>query len=109
MAIEINFDKKRTKLRDTANITPRQLFLGLMKEGFITPEEAIAAAQSRTAPAAIAAVLDSLPPMERATAYITWGSMMEVQRSNPLVATIAATTSLSEKELDLFFFNCSQL
>lgn len=90
-------------------ITRRQLLLALMSYNLITPSEALDAAQTGAAPAAIAAMFDVLSEPDRTAAYITWASMSVAERSNPLVAQLAAAQGMNEAAIDQFFIAASAL
>lgn len=85
------------------SITRRQLILALLAGGFITSAEALAAAQSGTAPAFIAAQFNALPEPQKTAAFITWATMSVCERSDPLLAAVAATRGLTDAELDDYF------
>jgi hypothetical protein len=95
-------------------ITRRQLLIGLGPEvdggmGYITAEEALAAAQTGAVPAAVEAVIQTLPEAQRNPARITWATMTLVEIDHPLVPLLAATQSLSEAQLRAFFAAYSQV
>ena len=85
------------------DITPRQLFIGLAREGFISWDEAEAAASSGAVPAAIEALFASLPAQQASEARITWARMSIVERKHPLIALIMAERDISHDQLDAFF------
>lgn len=85
-------------------ITRRQLLIGLQAGGFITAQEAIDSAQLKGIPAAIKDGIDSLPTQaERDAATITWYSMSQAERNNPLVAMFAARHHFSDMQVDELF------
>lgn len=86
-----------------ASITRRQLLLALKAAGIITPADAVAAAQTGAAPAAVAAMFDTLDEPHRTDAYITWASMSVAERDNPLVAMLAASQNMDTAAVDDFF------
>lgn len=86
-----------------AEISPRQLLIGLADKGWITPEEALAAATNGAPPAVIDALFSSFPPEQELAARITWARMTTVTRSDPLVPAFAATKGQSEADVDDFF------
>jgi hypothetical protein len=86
-----------------AEISPRQLLIGLAAKGWITPEEALAAATAGTPPAVIEGVFASLPADQQLAARITWARMTTVLRTDALVPLLAATKGQSEADVDAFF------
>lgn len=87
----------------TLTLTVRQFFIMLANSGYVTPEEAVAAAQTGVVPANIAAVFATLPPEQALAAQITWAKMVTVARNEPLIAAVAASLNLTEEEIDQFF------
>jgi hypothetical protein len=84
-------------------ISRRQLLIALAAAGFISAEEALAAAQTGAVPAAIAGIFDRLPAEQALAARITWATMTEVYRGDPLIgALVAAGVATSEQVDDLF-------
>src|SRR5688572_20812041 len=79
-----------TARRAVMQLTPRQLFIGLATAGFISEAEAIAAAGTGAIPAAVEAAIAPLPPEAQLAARITWARMTLVNRTDPLVALLAA-------------------
>ena len=81
-------------------ISRRQLLLGLASQGLITGEEALAAAQSGAVPAAVEAIFAQLPADQQLGARITWASMSQAERHNPLVDMMAVANSIPSDTLD---------
>lgn len=93
------------------DLSPRQLWLGLMFEEIITPAEAEAASLG-TIPAFIENVILSLPSdAQRAAARVTIRRGLSVERSNQLVTAALATlpTPPTSEEVDAFFIAYSQV
>ena len=90
-------------------ITRRQLLLGLAAEGLITPNEALSAAQTGAVPAAVEAVFIALPTDQQLGARITWASMSQAERTNPLVAMMAAAQGINSADLDALWRQWTQL
>ena len=97
-------------------ITMRQLLIGLMGAGWITPVEADAWSADGTLPKTITAVIDALPTeAERVAARITARKMSSAYRNDPLLiaAAQAAMPDATEQEisdtLDQAFREWSQL
>ena len=89
--------------RQTMFLTPRQLFIGLVTEGFITPEEGIAAAATGALPAAVEAAIGGIPAPQQVAARITWARMGTVMRTDPLVNLLGAAEGVGPEALDAFF------
>jgi hypothetical protein len=103
-------DPERLAARRAAmQMTPRQLFIGLATAGFITQAEAIAAAAGGSMPAAVEAAIAPMPPEAQFAARITWARMTLVNRTDPLVALLAAHQGLGVAELDAFFETFAQV
>nr|WP_263969345.1 hypothetical protein [Roseomonas sp. SXEYE001]MCV4210404.1 hypothetical protein [Roseomonas sp. SXEYE001] len=85
------------------SISRRQLLLELLERGLITAEEAEAAATVGAVPAKVAAVFDRLPPEQAIAARITWASMIEALRSDPLVPMLAAAEGKDDTYVDAVF------
>lgn len=92
-----------------SQISPRQMILGLYGQGFITADEALAAATSGAVPAAVDAVISALPAHAEVAARVTWARMSVVLRDDPLVGLLAASQGLSSAEVDAFFAACAAL
>lgn len=84
-------------------LTKRQFLIGLALGGFITASEAVAAAATGTPPAAISAVFDTLSADDKMAAQVTFASMTQVARDEPLVAACAASMGLTDAQVDDFF------
>jgi hypothetical protein len=85
------------------SLTRRQLLLALTGAGFLTPEEALAAATTGAVPAALAAVMASLPLEDQLGISITWASMAVAERSSPLWALLTAAGIATEEQIDALF------
>jgi hypothetical protein len=85
------------------SISRRQLLIALAAAGFISSEEALAAAQTGAAPAAIGAIFDLLPAEQALAARITWATMTEVYREDPLITAIVAAGVASAEQVDELF------
>lgn len=92
-----------TAARARMTLSRRQLLIGLAAEGWITADEAVAAATSGVMPAAVTAVVATLPPAEQVAARITWAAMSVAQRLDPLVELLAVAQGVSAAQLDAFF------
>lgn len=84
-------------------ISFRQLVLGLLGSGFITSEQALAAAETRARPPQLNAIIATLPEDAALAARITWATMSEARRADPLFAVlVAAGHAIAEQVDDLF-------
>jgi hypothetical protein len=84
-------------------ISRRQLLIALAAAGFISAEEALAAAQTGAVPTAIASIFDLLPAEQALAARITWATMTEVYREDQLIAAIVAAGVASTEQVDELF------
>lgn len=84
-------------------ISRRQLLIALAAAGFISAEEALAAAQTGAVPAAIAGIFDLLPAEQALAARITWATMTEVYREDPLITAIVAAGVATSEQVDELF------
>lgn len=92
-----------------AVISRRQLLIALAAAGFISAEEALAAAQTGAVPAAIAGVFELLPEEQALAARITWATMTEVYREDPLISAIVAAGVATTEQVDKLFVRAAQL
>lgn len=90
-----------------ASVTPRQLLLGLVEDGFITQDEALAAATTGAVPTAIEAVLAGMSGPQAFEARITWAKMTVAERADPLVAALGESRNMDAAALDDFFRLCA--
>jgi hypothetical protein len=97
---------------DQANVAPptvpaaisfRQLILGLLGSGFLTAEQALAAAESRARPPQLEAIIATLPEDAALAARITWATIAEARRSDSLLAALIAAGYATEAEVDALF------
>lgn len=92
-----------------ASITFRQLVLGLLGAGFLTAEQALAAAETRARPPQLDAILAALPAEQALTAKITWATMSEVLRTDPLFSMLIAADFATAPQLDDLFTTAATL
>ncbi len=81
----------------------RQLLIALAAAGFISAEEALAAAQTGAVPAATARIFDRLPAEQALAARITWATMTEVYRGDPLIGALVAAGVATSEQVDAVF------
>lgn len=92
-----------------AQITRRQLLLGLAGAGLIAPEEALAAATAGAVPAAIDTVFAALPPAEALAARVTWATMSVAERDHPLIIALITAGLAAPAEVDALFIQAAAL
>lgn len=90
-------------------ITRRQMLLILTAAGFITADEAVAAATAGALPAMVAAYIGTMAPADQVAARITWASMSVCERDDPMLAALAAANWVTSAQLDAFFLEASAL
>ncbi|WP_203075697.1 hypothetical protein [Falsiroseomonas ponticola] len=81
----------------------RQLILGLLGSGFLTAEQALAAAETRARPAQLEAIVATLPDDAALAARITWATMSEARRSDPLVTALITAGHATAAQVDELF------
>jgi hypothetical protein len=62
-----------------------------------------AAAQRGAVPAAIASIIDLLPSEQALAARITWATMTEVYREDPLITAIVTAGVATAEQVDALF------
>lgn len=87
--------------------TRRQIMTGLALEGWITEQEALDAIATGARPAAVEAVINTLPEGERFHARMKWAGFLEAHRDDPLVLALAAAEGKTPQEVDDFFVMCA--
>lgn len=81
----------------------RQLILGLLGSGFLTAEQALAAAETCARPPQLEAILAELPGNTELAARITWATMSEARRADPLFAALIAARHATADQVDELF------
>ncbi len=92
-----------------SKISFRQLLLGLLGSGFITAEQALAAAETRARSPQLDAIIATLPDDAALTARITWATMSEARRADRLFAEIIAAGHASAEQVDELFRQAARL
>lgn len=92
-----------------SSISRRQIMTGLALAGWITEQEAIDALSTGARPAAVEAVISSLPEEDQFDALTKWIGFTEAYRTDPLVLALAAAEGKSEAEIDDFFRMCAAI
>lgn len=90
-------------------VTRWQLIEGLATVGWITEQEALDAASVGAMPAAVEAVISSLPEEDQFKAKMKWINFQNALRDDPLVAALANAQGKTEDEVDEFFRLCASL
>jgi hypothetical protein len=90
-------------------ISFRQLILGLLGNGFITAEQALAAAETRARPPQLDAIIATLPGDSALAARITWATMSEARRTDPLFATLIGAGHATAEQVDELFTEAADL
>lgn len=65
-------------------VTLRQLLFALVNQGWITQEEALAAAKTGEVPSSLAAMLPGMSDAEEFGMRLTWAAMYSAERSSPI-------------------------
>jgi hypothetical protein len=84
-------------------VSRRQLLDALARAGFLTAEQALAAARTGEMPPPLATLAESLPDADRLSVEITWATMTQAERLHPLVDALAAAQGATPAEIDAFF------
>lgn len=92
----VGFDQAMPALQVPETITPWQLSTWLLRARSITP-------------AAVDALIATLPPAVRAQAEIDWTRAATVRRDHPLVDTLGAALGLLPVEIDQAFREAAEL
>ena len=92
-----------------ATISFRQLILGLLGSGFLTAEQALAAAETRARPPQLEAIIATLPKDAALAARITWATMSEARRSDPLFATLVAAGHATAEQVEELFRTAARM
>lgn len=87
------------------SITTRQFLIAAASAGLITWAEA----KTSAPPAAIQAVFDTLPDLQKKAAEVTWARMTMIERNEPLVAGAAAAFGMNEAQIDTFFIQAAAI
>lgn len=90
------------------DLTFAQLLIGLVAETWITEAEGVAWLQG-TVPAAVQALIATLPAAQRFAALARATRPSVVVRADPLVNALAAAQSKTTEELDAFFTTYSEV
>lgn len=86
-----------------ATISFRQLILGLLGSGFLTAEQVLVAAETCARPPQLEAILAELPGNTELAALMTWATMSEARRADPLFAALIAAPQATADQVDELF------
>jgi hypothetical protein len=92
-----------------STISFRQLVLGLLGGRFINAEQALAAAETRARPPQLDAIIATLPPDAALAARITWATMIEARRSDPLFMALIVAGHATSEQVDELFQDASRM
>ena len=92
-----------------ASISRRQLILMLLQLGYITSDEAVAAAQTGALPVLVSGYIASLSTDLQAAAKITWACMSECLRTDQMLSAVASANGLTSAQVDTYFIAASKL
>lgn len=81
-------------------ISDRQFFQQLAVTGIITEAEAVAAVSTGTIPAALQALVDTLPADARFGAVMLLSGAVTFSRSHPLTEAIGAAHGMTQEQID---------
>lgn len=81
-------------------ISDRQFFQQLATQGLITENEALAAVQTGTLPAAILTFIDQLPVEQRFSAKMLLTGATQFERANPLVDAFGGMYGMGPEQVD---------
>lgn len=90
-------------LRASMTMTRRQVIIGMVSEGLISEAEGIALAATGAAPAAVEAMIATLPANEQAGARITLAAFTVAYRLDPMTAIFQQAGGMTDAQMDAFF------
>jgi hypothetical protein len=79
------------------------------QRGFITAEQALAAAETRARPPHLYAIIATLPEEAALAARISWATMTEARRADPLFAALIASGHATANQVDDLFRMAARL
>ncbi len=88
---------------DIPTLTFRQLIIGLLMGGFINEAEAIAAAETRARPQQLETIIAAMSFQDGMMARITWATMTNALRTDPLFAALVAANIATDEQIDALF------
>lgn len=90
-------------------ITRRQFLIAAGLAGYISQQEALAAAQDGSIPVSILTYFGTLPSEQQFAAKVTWATMTQVGRNEPLLAACAAALNITGQQIDNLFIQGAAL
>lgn len=106
---ELTPEEVAAQARANMRMSFAQMLIGLVAEGWITPEDGRAWRDRVGLPAPVAALIASLPEAQQFTAETRALAPSEVLRTDPLVTALAATEGKTPEEIDTFFLTYAQV
>lgn len=88
-------------------VTKRQFLIQLLRSGMVSAEEVPTLAMQP--PALMAAVLAAMPAEQGLETTVSWASMTQVERYNPLTTAAAEAAGTTQQQLDEFFIAAAQI
>lgn len=83
------------------SITKRQFLIQLVRSGMVAPSETATVATQP--PALVSSMLSAMPEEAQIEANLTWASMTQVLRFDPLVVLAVASGVMTDAQADDFF------
>lgn len=106
---ELTPEEIAERLRTRMRLSFAQMLIGLVSEGWITPEEGRAWRDRAALPPAVAALIASLPEGMQFAAETRALAPSEILRTDPLVAALGAAEGKTPEEIDAFFQTYAQV
>lgn len=88
--------------RAMASMTRSDFLLAAIRAGIIQPSDAGPAARGEIPPS-LAPVFASMPPDVQIEAVVRWGAATMIDRTNPVLAALAAAMTVTDAQLDALF------
>lgn len=90
-------------MRAGMTLTRRQVIIGMVSEGLISETEGIALAATGAAPAAVDAMIATMPADQQAAARITLAAFTVAYRLDPMTALFQQAGGMTDEQMDAFF------
>lgn len=103
VGVQVSEADLRARARANMRLSFSQMLIGLVAEGWITPEEGRAWRDRRGLPPSVVALIASLPPEQSFAAETRALAASEVLRTDPLVLGLALSEGKTPEEMDAFF------
>lgn len=95
-------DAEHQGRRAMASMTRSDFLLAAIRAGIIQPSDAGPAARGEIPPS-LAPVFSSMPPEVQLEAVVRWGAATMIDRTNPVLAALAAAMAVTDEQLDALF------